>query len=274
MDLSRALPDEVILEVFDEEWVQTVDYEHIPFRCHRCHEHGHLFRDCPLSKIENKSKATTVKDTENFHKVGYRGKGGKRGPKKHQTEGQQANLNRFQVLEEEEEKTKVDQVMEGSLGEKEKEENSEQTQDIHKKKEIMLRNRELEIDQEMTQSEMEMEDHELQDILDREHLDLEGFLKQGTMVGVDSLLQEEFNRVQQLFLWKSWAKGMEMQRNNERQGNEGVKTMKTTPGLAPRNVGKKRVRKKQNELLMECGNLMIDSSKMKDLTNYSFTNLS
>ena len=56
MDLSGALPDEVILEVFDEEWVKTVDYEHIPFKCHKCHEHGHLFRDCPLSKIENKSK--------------------------------------------------------------------------------------------------------------------------------------------------------------------------------------------------------------------------
>ena len=45
MDLSGALSDEVILEVFNEEWVQTVDYEHIPFRCHKCHEHGHLFRD-------------------------------------------------------------------------------------------------------------------------------------------------------------------------------------------------------------------------------------
>jgi len=29
MDLSGALLDEVILEVHDEEWVQTVDYEHI-----------------------------------------------------------------------------------------------------------------------------------------------------------------------------------------------------------------------------------------------------
>ena len=81
MDLSGALPDEVILEFFYEEWVQTIDYEHIPFRCRSCHEHGHLFRDFPLSKIVNKSKATTMKDTESFQKVGYIGKGGKRGPK-------------------------------------------------------------------------------------------------------------------------------------------------------------------------------------------------
>jgi len=55
---------------------------------------------------------------------------------------------------------------------------------------------------------------------------------------------------------------LEKQRTSERQGNEGVKTMKNTPGLAPRNPRKKRRRKKQNELLMECGKLMIDSSKM------------
>ena len=39
MDLYGALSDEFILEVYDEEWVQTVDYEHIPFRCRKCHEH-------------------------------------------------------------------------------------------------------------------------------------------------------------------------------------------------------------------------------------------
>ena len=69
MDLSGALPDEVILEVFDEEWVQTVDYEHILFRCSKCHEHGHLFRDCLLSKVVNKSKTNTIKEKNNFQKV-------------------------------------------------------------------------------------------------------------------------------------------------------------------------------------------------------------
>jgi len=54
MDLSRALPDEIILEVLHEEWVQTVDYEHILFRCRKCHKCGHFIRDCPLSKAEDK----------------------------------------------------------------------------------------------------------------------------------------------------------------------------------------------------------------------------
>ena len=48
--------------------------------------------------------------------------------------------------------------------------------------------------------------------------------------------------------------------------------MKNTAGLAPRNPGKKSGRKKQNELLMECGKLMIDLGKMKDPSSYSFTN--
>ena len=98
-------------------------------------------------------------------------------------------------------------------------------------------------------------------------------MKQGTREGVDSLPPKEFNRVQQLFIWKTQTIGLEKQRNHERQGSEGVKAMKTTPGLAPRYPGKKRGRKKQNELWMECGKLMIDSGKMKDLSSYSFTNL-
>lgn len=77
MDLSGALPDEIILEVYDEEWVHVVDYEHVPFRCHKCHEHGHLYRDCPLNKLESNQKNTTSKDLEGFAKVGGKGKGGK-----------------------------------------------------------------------------------------------------------------------------------------------------------------------------------------------------
>jgi len=79
MDLSGALPNEVILEFFDEEWIQMVDYDHIPFRCRKCHDHGHLLRDCPLNKIAKKNKPDTMKDPESFIKVEHKGKGGKRG---------------------------------------------------------------------------------------------------------------------------------------------------------------------------------------------------
>lgn len=29
---------------------QILDYEYLPFRCHRCHEYGHLAKDCPLGR--------------------------------------------------------------------------------------------------------------------------------------------------------------------------------------------------------------------------------
>ena len=96
MDLLGALLDEVILEVFDEEWVQTMDYEHIPFRCRKFHEHRHLIRDYPLSKEEDKSKLKEKKDTENFQKVSSRGKGSKKEPKQLQKEPQKASQNKFQ----------------------------------------------------------------------------------------------------------------------------------------------------------------------------------
>lgn len=44
MDLSGVLLDEVILEVYDEKWVQAINFEHIPFGCRKCHEHGNLFK--------------------------------------------------------------------------------------------------------------------------------------------------------------------------------------------------------------------------------------
>eukprot|EP00253_Pinus_taeda_P013097 PITA_13097 len=116
----------------------------------------------------------------------------------------------------------------------------------------------MEMDQEMTQSEIDMEDHELQEILDKENLDLEGFLMQGTKGGIDSLPQEECNRIKQLFLWKTRERGLDKGKNIHKKEHRGAKTMKSTLGLATRNPGKKRGRKKQNELLMECGKLMID----------------
>jgi len=78
MDLLGALPDEVILEVYDEEWVQTVYYEHISFRCHKFHEHGHLSRHCPLNRREENLNTRKGKDQKGFTKAGGKGKGGGR----------------------------------------------------------------------------------------------------------------------------------------------------------------------------------------------------
>jgi len=102
---------------------------------------------------------------------------------------------------------------------------------------------EMDMDQEMTQSEMELEDNELQEILDRENLYLEGFLSKGTTGEVESLPQEECNRIKQLFLWKTQEKSLVEDNSIERPRNHGRKAVKSTPGLAPRNPGKKGQKK-------------------------------
>jgi hypothetical protein len=62
MDISKALPGSITLEYQDDDWSQTIDYEHIPFRCRKCHEHGHLFRDCPLNATAPKPSEAKQKD--------------------------------------------------------------------------------------------------------------------------------------------------------------------------------------------------------------------
>ena len=47
MNITEPLPDCIEVEYHDEIQQQPLDYEHITFRCQRCHEYGHLFRSCP-----------------------------------------------------------------------------------------------------------------------------------------------------------------------------------------------------------------------------------
>ena len=72
MDISKALPRSVTLEYQDEDWKQTLDYKHIPFHCRKGHEHGHLFRDCPLNI--QATKASEAKHKEGFTTVTRRKK--------------------------------------------------------------------------------------------------------------------------------------------------------------------------------------------------------
>lgn len=84
---------------------------------------------------------------------------------------------------------------------------------------------EINRDHEMTPSEAGMEDHEPQEILDRENLDLEKFLKHGKIIGVDSLPKEDYDGVQHLFLWMSQLNGAGFKINYESQEPSGVKMM-------------------------------------------------
>jgi hypothetical protein len=66
LNISKPLPGSIDLEYQDEEWSQTIDYEHIPFRCHKFHEHGHLFRECPLNNPSKHDPGTNEKIKDGF----------------------------------------------------------------------------------------------------------------------------------------------------------------------------------------------------------------
>ena len=69
MDITRDLPEGINLSWVDEDWFQPIDYEQIPFHCRRCHEHGHLFRECPENSPKSSQKGKEAKDAEGFTKV-------------------------------------------------------------------------------------------------------------------------------------------------------------------------------------------------------------
>jgi hypothetical protein len=66
INVSQALPHSIFLRYQENEWLQSIDYENISFGCHKCHEHGHLFRDFPLNKQQPMSKENTTRDAKGF----------------------------------------------------------------------------------------------------------------------------------------------------------------------------------------------------------------
>lgn len=61
MNIAEPLLEFVEVEYHDEIWQQPIDYEHIPFRCCRCHEYGHLFREFPQNR---EGEATRILEEE------------------------------------------------------------------------------------------------------------------------------------------------------------------------------------------------------------------
>jgi hypothetical protein len=57
INLRKGLYQELLIESTTGDFVQTLDYEGIPFRCHRCHVYGHGVENCPIS-IKGKDRMT------------------------------------------------------------------------------------------------------------------------------------------------------------------------------------------------------------------------
>ena len=81
MRLDQALPDSVSIFHDDYEWIQPLDFEHVPFRCRRCHLHGHLYRDCPLNASSKNKDGPAASSPDGFTKVTHRRRANKKTPK-------------------------------------------------------------------------------------------------------------------------------------------------------------------------------------------------
>jgi hypothetical protein len=63
VDLEAGLPEAVKLTVGTWTHYQKLDYEHLPFKCRNCQEHGHFQRHCPKMQTNGKE------DAEGWQKV-------------------------------------------------------------------------------------------------------------------------------------------------------------------------------------------------------------
>lgn len=69
MCLNKALPDSVNISHDDYEWTQPLDYEHVPFRCCKCHALGHLFKDFQLNAKPQPPNPSNMQNQDGFTKV-------------------------------------------------------------------------------------------------------------------------------------------------------------------------------------------------------------
>ena len=74
MNVSTIIPTSITLSYQDSDWIQTLDYEFIPFWCLHCHENGHLFRYFPLTQTKNPTPNPPKSDPYDFTVVTKRKK--------------------------------------------------------------------------------------------------------------------------------------------------------------------------------------------------------
>lgn len=80
MKLGKVLTDLVSVLHDDFEWIQPINYEHVPFRCRKCHAHEHLFHDFPLNAHPKSTDNMGKSNAEGFTKVACRKKHNKKPP--------------------------------------------------------------------------------------------------------------------------------------------------------------------------------------------------
>lgn len=102
MYLKQDFPETVSLLHEDVKWIQLIDYEHAPFRCRKCHNLGHLFRDCPLNKKTPNNISSDNQEPAGFTKVVNRRRGNEKTTTNVKTDqvnkAKSSKINSFEVL--------------------------------------------------------------------------------------------------------------------------------------------------------------------------------
>jgi hypothetical protein len=74
----NSLPESINIFFQDSEWIQKLDYEHVPFHYRKFHEHGHLFQDYPINIPKKVDKGKAPVDQEGFLNVPNKKKSNKK----------------------------------------------------------------------------------------------------------------------------------------------------------------------------------------------------
>jgi hypothetical protein len=99
MNVVNSLSESIVVSYQNEEWIQPLDYHHIPFRCRKCHVHGHLFKYFPLNAPNPESKSKEETDQGGFTNIPSKRKAGRRQPKQSVDGLTKNSTNNFKILE-------------------------------------------------------------------------------------------------------------------------------------------------------------------------------
>ena len=122
----------------------------------------------------------------------------------------------------------------------------------------------------MVLSEQGTEDLELDEILEKEGLDLNSIMEKWKQKGIDKVPEEEINRINHLFLARQDAISKGMKQGRGATKSLGIKSQTLHHTQASSQYKRKRGRRSDKEALLELGQLLINSGKMKALEAFSF----
>ena len=255
LNIAKPLPGSITLEYHDEDWSQTIDYEHIPFRCRKCHEHGHLFREFPLNQINKEGNPEGRKDNEGFtQQAGKRRQGGRRTAT--QVNKDPSTSNKFAILQDTPDNPVAPANMNAPLPNTQPRTEipnpSKTSQNNHQDPSPSSLDQEPSVMPELEDADEEMEIEE-QDLagVDLEHLE-HAYRHQKLY----TIPRDQLRKVHKIFLNSSAGSTARASKALGIQGSQTKSTRKS------QKEEKKRGRKSTNKLIQEIGNFMVNSGQI------------